>query len=361
MPAPTRNQSRLNRHGFTLVEIMVVVIIIGVLVGLTIKVIPRVRRTVDGAATQAQMAAIGTAIQAYYGDFRAYPGPIPNNELGGAYYVTPPTYSVTSLGATVAGSPTTYTAVGFDESHVTGAENLVLGLLGGLEYDSANTAFAYNPNDLFPDGMHPAPKGPLVLNPVTPKRYDPYLQVKAGDLSPVGVSFTDEAGQVAADSVIPEFIDKFSQPLPIVYLRTKVGTKGVVSKAGLDENKTAVNYQYDLAPLLGYTTSNIGIIQGRSDTNNVKLDHHGLQDILPSGGMINDPLTQDYAMAGADALVYLKDPNAPTVQADGSTLTTNATGSPRQKDAFIMIDPGPDRIYGTADDIVYPGGTVLPQ
>ncbi len=353
---------RRARRGFTLVEIMIVVVIIGVLVGLTIKVIPRVRRAVDSTQTQAQMAAIATAIQAYYGDFRAYPGPIPNSELGGAFYATPPTtYSVTSLGATTAGSPTTYTPNGFDASHVTGAENLVLGLLGALEYDSANGAIAYNPNDLFPDGTTAAPKGPLVLNRTAPKRYEPYLQVKTGDLSPVGVSFTDQAGHAATDSVIPEFIDKFSQPLPIMYMRANVGTKGVVTKAGVDENAKVVTYQYDLAQILGYTTTQIGLLLNKSDTNHVNLDHHGLQAITPNGATpVADTVSADYAPSGANALVYLKDPSAPTVMPDGSTPTSNATISPRQKDAFILISAGPDRVYGTADDIVYPGGVVSP-
>jgi prepilin-type N-terminal cleavage/methylation domain-containing protein len=360
-PHGRRGTSR--RDAFTLIELLVTMLIIGIIVGLLIVVIPKVRIAVDKASTQAQMAAIATSCQAYYNDFRAYPGPIPNNQLGGAFYSTQSPANIVALGTTTA-SGTTYSASGFGTSqplHVTGAENLVLGLCGGLDYDTADGVIGYNPYDIFPDGLTPNAKGPAGLNPALPKRYNAYITIKTGDISPFANpsgtpgSYVDTGGRSGTDSMIPEFLDKFSNPMPILYMRANVGATGVVTKGGVDENTATVIHQYELAHVLDYTASNLGIITTSS------LTYHGLQGIVPSASSpITDTVTQDYASAGANALVYLKDPNTPAYQPNGTTLSTNASASARQKDAFILISAGPDGVYGTADDIVYPGGTVSP-
>jgi len=46
-----------------------------------------------------------------------------------------------------------------------------------------------------------------------------------------------------------------------------------------------------------------------------------------------------------NALPYFKNP---TLNPYG---TSNAAGVPRNRDSFILISAGPDRIYGTLDDI----------
>jgi prepilin-type N-terminal cleavage/methylation domain-containing protein len=359
-------------RGFTLIELLVVISIIGVLVGILLPVISKVRLAAKGAATSAQLSAIAAAIQAYYGDFKAYPGPLANNQLDsptGPFiydYSTTPATSV-PLSYTPSSGNTTFP----QPNNITGSENLVLGLLGGLEI-TTNTAapiiktFDYNPAAIFPDGTNPAPLGATSLNPAKPKRWQSYLQVSSGYLSSPnssmnGGQFTDTAGRTASDSIIPEFIDQFSEPMPILYLRANPGASGVVSCGGKDDGGKALAspYQYDLAQVLGYTRSLIG-----TTANSATRNHHGLQDIMPSsGGAITNTITADWSQAGtnnstgagANALVYLKDPNTPPMQPDGTTATTNATASPRQKDGFLLISAGPDGVYGTADDIIYPG------
>ena len=51
-----------------------------------------------------------------------------------------------------------------------------------------------------------------------------------------------------------------------------------------------------------------------------------------------------------DGWAYLRAPDIGP-QPTGDAVTTD-TGTPRSKDSFILISPGSDRIYGTADDIV---------
>ncbi len=400
MPArPDGRPSRPRRPagGFTLIELMIVVFIIGILVALTVTMIPKVYRAVRGAQTNAQLSTIAAGIQAYYADFRAYPGPLPNDVLGGAYYATPRLAGSTTgnrlsyLGTTnQATGATTYTALDtYQQGHITGAENLVLGLLGGLQtYTDTSTTpptsyFAFNPNDIYPDNIVAAPKGAMNLGTI-PKRSNAYIQVKTGDLSPNVMlpdtrpgwtsmygsgCFGDDGGHFGFDSMIPEFLDKYSRPLPILYLRANVGTSGVVTRAGNTEagaGPVPVTYQYDLAQVLGYTGSLIGTL------NKTGQDHHGLQDIMPSASVSNptaDTVGGNYSVAGpneasgqtgANAFAYLKDTNTPALQPGGGN-TTNGSAHPRQKDAYILISAGPDGVYGTADDIVYPGGAVVPQ
>jgi prepilin-type N-terminal cleavage/methylation domain-containing protein len=394
-PAENRHRTVRRQGGFTLIELMVVVFIVGLLIALTVKVIPAVLRAAHGAQTSAQMTAIATSIQAYYNDFRAYPGPLPNNEVGAAYYptanytasypqgafITDPNTSspvTLQLGTGALGSSETFGTF-TQNQQITGAENLVLGLLGGLELkvDSTSTpytikTFAYSDASIYPDGVTAAPLGPMSLNPNAPKRLGAYIQVRTGDLSNsrnmgTPTVFQDSATRMASDSPIPEFLDKYSNPMPILYLRANVGASGVVTYGQKNEagkTQTAA-YQYDLAQVLGYTTSAIGTVSGLATS------HHGLQDIMPTGtttpaadtagGDFAGSGTNETPNLGANAFAYLKDPNTPLLQSDNTTATTNFSAHPRQKDAFILISAGPDGLYGTPDDIVYPGGTVSGQ
>src|SRR5213595_1545614 len=84
-----RKSSIANRKsGFTLVELMVVILIIGILVSILIPVASSIRRKGYAAATLAQINALRGAIEAYQGTYNAYPGPIPDHFM---YQVAPGT------------------------------------------------------------------------------------------------------------------------------------------------------------------------------------------------------------------------------------------------------------------------------
>ena len=66
-------QRQTHTHGFTLVEIMVVVIIIGVLAALIVpQIVGRVGKSKRAVAKQ-QIAQIESAIQMFYNDYERYP------------------------------------------------------------------------------------------------------------------------------------------------------------------------------------------------------------------------------------------------------------------------------------------------
>ncbi len=390
------------RTGFTLVELMIVVFIIALLTGLTLTIVPKVKRAVQTTATLNQLGIIANAMQQYYGDYKAYPGPLANNQIGTQYDT-----AATAVSYAYVGSPTTGQLVGTDGNsaggssypipatglggqlgNITEAENAVLGLCGGLRITvspAGTVAFEYHPEDLVPDGVSPAYKGAVSLNtnPSLARRSQSYLSLKTGDLYvPTAAStgtllnhgqFTDGFGHHATDSLIPEFLDKYTNQLPILVMRANVGGKAICGIRNADgkqyvddggavlANPNATGYgstgpivpQWDLNQILGYTTSTIGTVANKANLNHNGLAGEGNQNLT-------DTISGGWANNGLNAIAYLKDPNYTVVaNSGGATAPTNAAGgTARAADQFLLISAGPDGIYGTPDDVIYPGNTV---
>jgi hypothetical protein len=156
--------------------------------------------------------------------------------------------------------------------------------------------------------------GPLVLNTAgNPQRHPPYMTAQGTTLLP-----TPGTGPVWTaiwqDSTIPEFVDRYPSPLPILYLRARVGATGVVSKG-------PNGCQYDLKDISPYTSPNAQGAYLGSNTQN-------LQAVGSTTGTIkSNGITNGY--------VY---------------FFNRSTGTARAVDQYILIAAGSDRIYGTADD-----------
>jgi prepilin-type N-terminal cleavage/methylation domain-containing protein len=274
------------RHGLTLIEVLIVVGIIAVLLGAVISVVPRIRAAGRKASAQQQMNTLQGVIDAYYIDHRAYPGPLGDDQV----------YNGTNLPGNVSGRPTM-------------AENAVLGLLGGLR--RAGNQLAYDPDRVG--------KGAYNYSPDAPSAPKVYMDMTAARTMLSAGKYDDGGGRAANDSNIPEFVDGFDPPLPLLYLRARVGAAGIISSGG--------NYQYDLLQVLPYTATDIG---------GPKVPH-GLRQLGPTTG-----LTDGLKPGANDAVRYLRQPG---------TAADNANGTPRQKSRYILIGAGPDRTYGTADDV----------
>lgn len=280
--------------GFTLTELLVVILIISILIAILVPTISAVRNSAMKADTQNLISQLSGAITRYHQDFNAYPGVFHNQ-------------AIIDGSAQVAGDDAAIGEGAGGES-VTMSENLVLSLLGGIKidggpvYDSTLTFTAAGPTNLG-----------------TPKRYSAYLSVGEDGLSVGKMSDTDNLNPQSemTDSIIPEFLDKFSDPLPILYLRARTGASGIISEGG--------DYQYDVEQMKPYLRSG-----------------DGLKEAQPFG----DPTSEgnDYGTSKKPygGYHYFRHP---TLGGD------NATGTPRQKDGFVLISAGPDRIYGTRDDI----------
>ncbi len=312
LPAFAARRAGVRTGAFTLLELLTVIIIIAILAGILLPVISKVRQSAYAADTKNEIASIQNAIERYYQDFQAYPGPLSNAQVGLA-----PSAVTTVTGITV--NPT-----GASQT-ITGSENLVLGLLGGLKYDSSSSSKILYDKDL-------VGKGPLSLNASRPRGYTAYLE--NSNIS--NDYFKDDAGS-ASDTNIPEFVDRFPHPMPILYLRANVGASGVISAT-----TSGTQAQYDLSQIIGYTKADAAsgyIGEGR------KLKVQGLNDLTTPPAKTIDPR------------YYFVSPNDPEL----SQTTPDPTkfASPKQKDGYILISAGIDRVYGTKDDVAS-FGTVEP-
>ncbi len=394
MPAPMPTRRRF-RPGFTLVELLVVIGIIVILIGLLLPAVKHVRLASYGASTSAQIAAISTAIQEYYNDFNAYPGPLPESQIDDACLgITSNGPSVYSANGTpvplLLVSPTPNLAGSFSAYEISGAQNLFLGLFGGLTVSRTNnngqtdiSSFQYDPSQIFTiTGTPPGtltttvnPKGPASLSINVVKQYSPYMTVTSSDLSqpyPAGnptASFGDAAGHMPSDTIIPVFVDRYPDALPILYMRANRGAPGVVSLGGNvgyggaplspdpATGQAVTSWQYDLRDVYSYTNSGIPMQSNIGVNQIAKINRHGLQQVWNTA---NAPTTyQITSSAPIDAWAYLRNPDLGPAPYSTTNTQPSDVGVPRQKDAYILISAGPDRTYGTTDDITN-FGTVAP-
>jgi len=359
------SQRTQNRHtAFTLVELLVVIGIIAILIGILVPVVGKMRTSAQRAATASFISNLTGAIERYHTDFGAYPGPIPNN------WVWLPASDPKVMG-TPDRRPYLMNDAGAEFARLnplpTMAENLVLGLIGGLSYDSTTDHIQFSMQRLL------SGRGPQSLGPGNPKQYPAYLEpknlftTKSPDAQlAVWGKYSDDAaslGGVFGDDSVPEFVDQFAYPMPILYLRAKAGAPQIAPTDSdfsasynsiITDNKTAPNGtfragQYDISQIKAYTGSDgsqryIGVgksIKGGdyrpNNTSNPPgpVGSHGIRTVNVAKVMEkSDTANFQYPY---DAFAYFSNPAIP-----------NAA---RQKDAYILISAGPDRVYGTADDI----------
>ena len=276
---------RRNVRAFTLVELLIVIGIIAILIGILIPVIGAVRKAAYVADTRNSVQLIGNAIDRYHTDYSAYPGVFSNAQI------TAGTTLAVKSGAAAVGNRL-----------LTQSENLVLALLGGLEAGGTSVQL----NDVG--------KGAITQG-LTPKRTASYAEATAGAVSINGSALDPGAvfgnGEVVGQNTgVPEFIDRFPQAMPIIYLRARPGAAGSADASGSPNGS-----QYNPAHMAPYFNAYTGVS------------------------------TSDFPAS-----------TAPVIAAGYERYFTNSSLSstalvPHRKDTYMLISPGEDRKYGTSDDI----------
>ena len=326
---PRGNNPPRRRSGFTLVELLVVIGIILILLALLFPAISAVRVRARVADTKQEISKLSSGINAYFVDFHAYPGPVPDAMLATPTVTTPPYVLVGTTQYALTGAPASGTnPVSPSPTVVTGSENLFLGLEGGLSFPNI-TATQTQPQFWY-TAPFSAPAGPASLNPsgipVTHPAYVPYSSSDTtyNPISPYQGLASDTSNSNifpitgATDSAIPEFIDHFAPARPILYLRANTGAQYMLNTIG---GTAATASQYDENQLTPYGW--VAVTTGA-----------GTQFVVSA----TDFPTTGTSYTTSDQ-VYFSNPAVPN--------------TPIGKDGYILISAGPDGIYGTKDDIIY--------
>jgi type II secretory pathway pseudopilin PulG len=322
-----------------MIELIVVIGIIVLLAAILVPVVSQVRMRGYVAVTEGQMQRLMTACQNYYHDWNSYPGPLANNQVQG----NPAGQGQVVHMAAGPNSPVTP-----DPTKITSSENLVLGLLGLLSPTN-------NPNDPNINYNPPPPQHDVMsLNYNRPGSYH-YIDYIPDELTdglmfgaalranPNGLPATDwgmmpsppaspntpgPQPELVSDSQIPEFQDHIPSPMPILYLKAYSGVavgQPPNPVTGLVTNDESVaQAQYNFSQLAPYGFLRVKVINSNPPVSD-----------FPFPPNLNPPTVGNVT---SDVVDYFMNPNI--------------AGQPRGKDAFILISAGPDRIYGTADDII---------
>lgn len=300
-----RKMDTIRCDGFTVLELLTTITVIGVLLALLIPALNQVSKTAMSVKQKAQFHAIGTALEAFRNDYGDYP---PSQW-------DVPTYGYYSASQRLAEALLGQDGFGFHESSRFRADGTIDG--------TAATALYY-PNF--------APADDTERDANLAERKGPYLELENANAvklssiyNPMQANFPDTFILADMYKQIKHQITKKQTGMPILYYKANrlrmgndPGDYQVVGGVGHWPNNT-----YNLGDSL---CGNLGLIQHPSPSG----ERHFGGD-LPR----NCPIFYN----------AIANPNFP-----GDRFTT-VGARPHRTESFILHSAGPDAIYGTPDDV----------
>ena len=374
---PTRRNSA--RPGFTLVELLVVIGIIGLLIGLLLPALGKVIQRAKSTQTLGTMQEFSKACDAYFQEFGEYPAAIPDEALYAG---------VTGAGST-GGSDSVPPAVG-QMPRITAMENALLALMGGYRVptDADYATFGQT-------STPPAVELTFNTTPVFRIKVDstkmgegPYKNGRKYEAfyAPKGREFGKAFGQIDATTasveveggrLLPDLIDAWGAPIAFIKQQRGIGPlvrngnrPGQFERAGMiayvgsiqlgdtsiDQTESSKKSVLNTNGLPGTSPAQSGAA-ARDLTLGQLIRHAGLSTQSSTGGAVVPDA--DKVWSGTARGKYFLFSAGPDGYFFSRTQTgsTTTTGEPDIVGSGLNYNPDGPRILEKFDDIVVSGGS----